>query len=811
MSNQQQQQQHHNQQQQQQHVVKPFLNSFDGSIKLEESIEDSPQFRKHLKDTEQSIDELTQNIKKMLKSSKQSCELGDDYNITFKNFVDDLLTYKGEAGSGFVRDELLEKSMIKFSTALKEICNFRELLHIEMDALITGPLQSFAENDLRQVKEQCKKYDKYSQQYDASASKLGQIKKKNSVRIEEVSQEANETLKLRVQFGLDLVESMNQVQARRRFEFLEYFSVYLHAQSTFFHQGYELFRDLEPHMRVFSDYLQATRKHFEDEKRKQTMLKAELIEKTFLNSPSSNTSMSGSPVNGGIIFTTNRTSQDTLFKKGYLFKRSEYNSYTRKFFELSNGKLSYYKTGNDTSPSHTHDLFLTTVRIREDLDRRYCFELLSPDRSIILAAETFESMQEWVQVLQNTIANLLNNCSPQGNLIVNNLSSPNSNCNNNNNNNSNNLIINNSNNNNNNFNNNNISLSNSPSGNNIIVNSFNNNNNNNNGKNIPFSDNHNGLNSSCGSTTSSSSIASISVNNSGNNINIQQQQSQQQQQQQQNETPISILRRIDSSNLYCADCNTRDPDWASINFGCLLCIDCSGIHRGMGVHISKVRSVILDKWEPELLNMMKCIGNEKVNRIYENKIPPGRKKPTPNDEFEIRAKWIRDKYDKRLFVNFLDKSLDDINSLFYHIASEPNASYILELIAQGADPNYKEPHHDYKSPLHNAAQHNLPQNICLLLQNGAMVDQLDSNGNTPLHTSADCGSPDSCILLLMKSVKLLSITNKDNHTPLDLAVEKGHVGCVTILRLAQLQKDEGKHSFDDAFAELLRGFVINCK
>lgn len=57
------------------------------------------------------------------------------------------------------------------------------------------------------------------------------------------------------------------------------------------------------------------------------------------------------------------------------------------------------------------------------------------------------------------------------------------------------------------------------------------------------------------------------------------------------------------ANRVCADCGTEKPDWASLNWGVLLCIECSGIHRSMGVHISKIRSFTLDKWDPELLNV----------------------------------------------------------------------------------------------------------------------------------------------------------------------------------------------------------------
>lgn len=53
-------------------------------------------------------------------------------------------------------------------------------------------------------------------------------------------------------------------------------------------------------------------------------------------------------------------------------------------------------------------------------------------------------------------------------------------------------------------------------------------------------------------------------------------------------------------NDKCADCSSKKPKWASINLGIMLCIECSGIHRSLGVHISKVRSVTLDDWDAEL-------------------------------------------------------------------------------------------------------------------------------------------------------------------------------------------------------------------
>lgn len=71
-----------------------------------------------------------------------------------------------------------------------------------------------------------------------------------------------------------------------------------------------------------------------------------------------------------------------------------------------------------------------------------------------------------------------------------------------------------------------------------------------------------------------------------------------------------------------------DPDWASLNLGALMCIECSGIHRNLGTHLSRVRSLDLDDWPSELLMVMTAIGNALANAVWEGMVE-GYPKPTP--------------------------------------------------------------------------------------------------------------------------------------------------------------------------------------
>ena len=109
--------------------------------------------------------------------------------------------------------------------------------------------------------------------------------------------------------------------------------------------------------------------------------------------------------------------------------------------------------------------------------------------------------------------------------------------------------------------------------------------------------------------------------------------------------PIKVLSVV-PGNTRCADCNADDTEWASINLGILLCIDCSGSHRSLGVHISKVRSVTLDRWTLATLEYMKLIGNERSNAYYAAHLadPPDGTLPTPATTKEDRIAFVRAKY-----------------------------------------------------------------------------------------------------------------------------------------------------------------------
>lgn len=102
-------------------------------------------------------------------------------------------------------------------------------------------------------------------------------------------------------------------------------------------------------------------------------------------------------------------------------------------------------------------------------------------------------------------------------------------------------------------------------------------------------------------------------------------------------------------NRLCADCSLKQPGWASTNLGVVVCIHCSGIHRKMGVHISFVKSITLDDWQPKLAkSFIAQGGNLHINAKYEANLPKGIKPTDPTDmrclETFIRAKYEHKKW-----------------------------------------------------------------------------------------------------------------------------------------------------------------------
>ncbi|PTB40876.1 uncharacterized protein TrAFT101_006029 [Trichoderma asperellum] len=115
-------------------------------------------------------------------------------------------------------------------------------------------------------------------------------------------------------------------------------------------------------------------------------------------------------------------------------------------------------------------------------------------------------------------------------------------------------------------------------------------------------------------------------------------------QQARNEAILQELVHSVPGNDQCADCHARNPSWASWSLGIFLCMRCATIHRKLGTHISKVKSLSMDSWTNEQVDNMRKVGNVASNKIYN----PEKKEPSiPIDVDEADSameRFIRQKY-----------------------------------------------------------------------------------------------------------------------------------------------------------------------
>ncbi|XP_051815614.1 stromal membrane-associated protein 1 isoform X5 [Acanthochromis polyacanthus] len=117
-----------------------------------------------------------------------------------------------------------------------------------------------------------------------------------------------------------------------------------------------------------------------------------------------------------------------------------------------------------------------------------------------------------------------------------------------------------------------------------------------------------------------------------------------------NEQHQAILTKLlrEEDNKYCADCEAKGPRWASWNLGVFMCIRCAGIHRNLGVHISRVKSVNLDQWTPEQIQSMVDMGNTRARQLYEAHLPESFRRPQTDQAVEV---FIRDKYERKKYYD----------------------------------------------------------------------------------------------------------------------------------------------------------------
>ncbi|CAO2207422.1 unnamed protein product [Urochloa humidicola] len=683
-------------------------------------LDDSPMFRTQIQSLEENAELLRERCLKFHKGCRKYTEgLGEAYDGDIA-FASSLETFGGGHNDP-ISVAFGGPVMTKFTIALREIGTYKEVLRSQVEHMLNDRLLNFVDIDLHDVKDAHKRFDKASLAYDQIREKYLSLKKGTrpdiTTAIEDELHSARSSFE---QARFNLVTSLSHIEAKKRFEFLEAVSATMDSHLRYFKQGYELLHQMEPYINQVLAYAQQSRERANKE---QASLVERMHEYKRQIDRESRSSVNGlnDCYNGDGIQTIGRSSHKMIeavmqsstrgkvqtIRQGYLSKRSSNlrADWKRRFFVLdSRGMLYYYRKqitrppagcsiqrGVNT-PEHGSGLLsrLFSSHYHEQSDLRFCFRIISPTKVYTLQAESAVDQMDWIEKITGVIASLLSSQSPEQFFMS------------------------------------------SPKG-----------------------SGHDRSNSESSSFTSSVEFdPSISDDlvlekNSGN-VQHDIRGTHHHRTNVKPEKPIDLLRKVDGNNM-CADCGASEPDWASLNLGALLCIECSGVHRNLGVHISKVRSLTLDVrvWEPSVINLFQSLGNMFVNNIWEEMLPSsnnGRpddnlsadgsdtpqylpvRKPKHKDAFSAKEKFIHAKYVAKEFVR--DYSTDE-SQLAQHMwnsvaANDKKSAYSL-IVRSHANVNL--------------VWGDVPSTSCLTLGKAL---QLDQPASTPSGSPRffDCNSHD---------------------------------------------------------------------
>ncbi|CAG5126768.1 unnamed protein product, partial [Candidula unifasciata] len=265
------------------------------------------------------------------------------------------------------------------------------------------------------------------------------------------------------------------------------------------------------------------------------------------------------------------------------------------------------------------------------------------------------------------------------------------------------------------------------------------------------------------------------------------------------ELTSSIMDRIRRlpGNRVCCDCGAPEPEWLSVNLGVMICLECCGIHRELGVHISRTQSTVIDELGTSQLLLARVVGNAAFNDIMEAKLDTNDPvKPKPSSQMNERRDFIKSKYEQHKFAIITCSDREELKQDLKQATESKELMALLQVYAEGLDLSTPLPDMENgETALHLAILEDDGTSLPLvdfLIQNTAIgsLDKKTKAGDTALHLCAQLNRTECMKLLLRTRPDLAKVENRAGKTPLDVARMNKFDVCIDLLTAALTGKKD---------------------
>ncbi|XP_051061886.1 rho GTPase-activating protein 10 isoform X1 [Phodopus roborovskii] len=354
---------------------------------------DSPWFRERIRAHEAEIERTNKFIKELIKDGKNLIAATKSLSAAQRKFAHSLRDFKFEfIGDAETDDErCIDASLREFSNFLKNLEEQREIMALSVTETLIKPLEKFRKEQLGAVKEEKKKFDKETEKnYSLIDKHLTLSARKKDSHLQEADLQVEQTRQHFYELSLEYVCKLQEIQERKKFEFVEPMLSFFQGMFTFYHQGHELSKDFNHYKMELQINIQNTRNRFEG-----TRSEVEELMNKIRQNPKDHKRASQFTVEGYLYVQEKRPAPfGSSWVKHYCMYRKTAKKFSMIPFE--------HRSGGKLGDGEVFFLKECTRRHTDSIDRRFCFDIEAADRpGIPLTVQAFseEERKQWLEAL----------------------------------------------------------------------------------------------------------------------------------------------------------------------------------------------------------------------------------------------------------------------------------------------------------------------------------------------------------------------------------------------------------------------------